>query len=79
MRTIYVIGQVEEQVARKMLSVPDEIRIVMVNSMDDVPFSERLSSTSRSVFEIKAPPKLPELSYMKPPKQNHKRPYKYHR
>jgi len=79
MKTIYVIGKSTEIEARKILAVPNEIEIVMVNSMDDVPIEERLSSITRSIYEIKAPPKLPELAYIKPPKQNHKRPYKYHK
>jgi hypothetical protein len=79
MKTIFVIGKVEEIQARKILSVPDEIKIVIVDSMEDVPISERLSSITRSIYEIKAPPKIPEFHYQDIPKQNHKRPYKYHR
>ncbi len=87
MKKVFVIGAgtgldaIEK--AKKVLELKGEVEIICVESMEDVPFSERLKSDPsviQQIHELKAPPII-QVPYFETDKKRkgHERPYKFHR
>ena len=84
MKKVYVIGAgsgseaIEE--ARKILEIKEDIEIICVKDMDDIPLKEQLSSDPsviQKVYEFKAPPLITYFDDKK--RSGHERPYKFHK
>lgn len=70
--------------AKKVLELKGDVEIICVETIEDIPFSERVKSVGSSIMEIhkySAPPFLPVMTYehIDKKKKGHERPYKYHR
>jgi hypothetical protein len=87
MKKVFVIGAgtgleaIEK--AKKVLELKEDVEIICVESMEDVPFKERLKSDPsiiQQIHKFKALPKF-EIPFIETDKKRkgHERPYKYHR
>lgn len=88
MKKVYVIGAGcglnAIGKAKKVLELKEEVEIICVEKMEDVPFKERLKSDPsiiQQIYEFKAPPIIPVMPYIDTDKnkKGYERPYKYHR
>jgi hypothetical protein len=86
MKKVYVIGagsgQDAGKRAREVLELKEEVEIICVESIEDIPFGERAKSdpsSIRQIFEIKAPPILPISYVIGNKKKKHERPYRYYK
>lgn len=85
MEKVYVIGASQltdaEIIANAALAI--DVEIVRVNSIEDVPLTERIRSNRNSVVEMHKIQIVPDtMGYeqdFKPTHKGHERPYKYHR
>ena len=88
MKKVFVIGAgtgldaIEK--AKKVLELKGEVEIICVESIEDVPFNERLKSDPsviQQIHKFSAPPILPEMTFYDTNKKRkgHERPYKFHR
>ena len=87
MKKVFVIGAgtgsdaVEK--AKKILKLKDEVEIICVESMEDIPFNERIKSDPsviQQIHEFKPFLKMEVVPYFDDKKRKgHERPYKYHR
>lgn len=87
MKTIFVIGAgtglTAIENAKKVLELKQDIDIICVESMEDVPFKERLKSDPsiiQQIHKFTAPPLLPQMTcFDDKNRKSHRRPYMYHR
>jgi len=87
MKKVFVIGAGTGldalEKAKRVLELKEDIEIICVESMEDVPFKERLRSDPsiiQQIHEFKAQPLLPSMTYFDDKnRKSHQRPYKYHR
>lgn len=88
MKKVFVIGAGigagAIETAKKVLELKDDIEIVCVESMDDIPLRERIKSDPSVVQQIhkfSAPREIPQTPYFyaDEKRKGHERPYKYHR
>jgi len=87
MKTVYVIGAgvgpdaIDR--AKKLLELKDDDKIVCVESMEDVPVTERMKlehPNIQQILKIEAPPIPEPIQYFEDKKRKgHERPYKFHR
>jgi len=87
MKKVFVIGAgtglyaIEK--AKKLLQLKEEVEIICVESMENIPLSERVKSDSsviQKIHEFKASPKIYVAPYFHDKKKKgHERPYKFHR
>jgi hypothetical protein len=82
---VFVIGAGSTEIARKVLEIEQQdIEIVLVNSIEDIPLEERAIGNNPNIQEIikfSAPPPLPQLTSFidNKGKKGHQRPYKFHK
>jgi len=82
MSKVYVVGAKHTDIEkiRLMVNVPESTEIILVDSMELVPFEARIQSdlSVREIIQFTAIPRcdIPDRYYAK---QGHKRPYKFHR
>ena len=87
MKKVFVIGAgtgldaIEK--AKKVLELKEDVEIICVESMEDVPFKERLKSDPsiiQQIHKLEALPKF-EIPFIETDKKRkgHERPYKFHR
>jgi hypothetical protein len=84
MKKVFVIGAgtgldaIEK--AKKFLELKEDVEIICVESIEDVPLPERLNSDLSEIHKFSAPPILSSLTYFDDKKRKgYERPYKYHR
>lgn len=88
MKKVFIIGAgtgldaIEK--AKKLLELKGVIEIICVESMEDVPFNERLKSDPsviQQIYKISSPPILSPITFFDADKKRkgHERPYKFHR
>ena len=83
MKKVYIIGAEKSpdaiESARKICELSEDVEIVLVESIEDVPLSERIKAIPQ-IHKITAIPRLPDIEYVDAKKKNnHIRPYKFHR
>lgn len=82
MTKVYIIGakHTDLKKIRLMANVPESSEIILVDSREEIPIEARVKS-DLSIREIIPFTKLPDLIIpdLHFEKQNHKRPYKFHR
>ena len=81
---VYVIGAESPEIAKKILEIEQQdIEVILVNSIDDIPLEQRFKSDApivQEIFTISAPKQLPELiRFDNKGKIGHQRPYKFHK
>lgn len=87
MKKVFVIGAgtslVAIEKAKKVLELKDDVDIICVESLEDIPFNERLKSDPsviQQIHEFSTPPILPSMTYFNDKKRKgYERPYKFHR
>jgi len=90
MKKVYVIGAGiglnAIETAKKVLEIKEEVEIICVENMEDVPPSDRIKSDVSTIRQIhnyySAPPILPSIYFDdidEPKRKGHERPYKFHR
>jgi hypothetical protein len=88
MKKVFVIGAgtgldaIEK--AKKVLELKGEVEIICVESMEDIPFNERIKSDPsviQQIHKFSAPPIIPVMPFFETGKEKkgHERPYKFHR
>jgi hypothetical protein len=90
MEKVFVIGAgtgvdaIEK--AKKILALKEDIEIICVESMEDIPFNERIKSDPsliQQIHQFSASQIIPVMPYFDDFKdkkrKGHERPYKYHR
>lgn len=83
-KKVYIIVDVGKTIedVRSICNIPDNIELILIHSINDIPFADRNSEVIeniRSITEFNLiPPKYTELFIEKKPK-NHIRSYKYHK
>jgi hypothetical protein len=88
MKKIFVIGAGTDpdaiERAKKILELKDDVEVVCVKTIEDVPPDERFKQCTpavQEIYKISAPPVLPPMTFFDKgkKKKGHERPYKYHR
>lgn len=87
MRKVYVIGaeNMDIEKIRRIISTPDNVEIICVKNMEEIPLEDRLKSDPsviHQIHEFKTCPIVPATySYFGTEKRvkGHERPYKFHR
>lgn len=67
--------------AREVLSLPEDVQIVCVSKVEDIPIEDRMQQISE-MRSLKAPPimEIPQINWERPDKKKgHERQYKFHR
>jgi predicted aconitase with swiveling domain len=82
MKKLYVIGASQNSDAlAKIIAENPNLDVVCVNSVDEIPLTERIKSVNKNIVEIKQIQLKPNYyqPYFKEKKKNHERPYKFHK
>lgn len=75
------VGPEHTAKAREVLSLPEDVQIICVSKVEDIPIEDRMQQISE-MRRLNAPPPLleiPQIYWEKPKKKGHEPPYKYHR
>lgn len=86
MRKVYVLGAGDSDIQkiREITSIPDNVEIVCISSMENIPIEEQFNSdiaTVRQIHKFSAPPLLPLMPYISTDRKTkgYERPYKFHK
>lgn len=87
MKIVYVIdaGGYSNDVlkAKKALLIDDDVEVIFVESREDIPIKDRISSDPTIIQEIHklvARPVMPDVClFVDKKKKSHERPYKFHK
>ena len=80
MKSIYIIGGTSIEQSRRLFDIPNDVNVVLVNSKEDIPLEDRVSSNIGSIIPFKRlTPDDPSIYWDKPKKSSWKRDYKYHK
>lgn len=88
MKKVFVIGAGigtdAIETAKKVLDLKDDVEIICVENMEDIPLKERIKSDPsviQQIHKFSAPREIPLMPYFHTDKKKkgHERPYKFHR
>ena len=77
MKSIYIIGGNSIETARRLLDVPEDVNVILVNSQEDIPLGDRDSSDISCILPFRRMPNVKFYDNYKKP--SWKRDYKYHK
>jgi len=80
MPKVYIVGgnALDSERACKIAGVAADVEVVLVDSMEDVPLGMRTNESLKEIIPFTMYDRY-EMPRYDIPKQNHTRPYKYHR
>jgi len=79
MKSIYIIGGTSIESSRRLFDLPKDVNVVLVNSKEDIPLSDRESSDISCIFPFRRMPDVNPVYWEKSKKLSWKRDYKYHK
>lgn len=80
MEKVYVIGAASIETAKAALGLKEDVEIICITSVEDIPFSERIKLTAPKIERIHELSMIPKTTCFDDNKKaNHKKPYKFHK